>query len=1050
MPEELLDNQQAEQEANDVAVRYMDSSDVLSDMQRDYGGVLGSVRIHDDSAAEQRLDSVERDGLATGRDVYMRPGLVNSGRPEANGLLAHELSHVVQQGSGSVEYGSEQGGLLEWFKGLKDKITGKKDPEDEILEQEMLPLNELDDDEREEQEDKKKTGKKGGKPEKLLDDEGDDDDDDDISIDDSNGINGTMMEDEIDADLLNPDHDEEFGLRDPLVQRQEDAASAPGLPTRILNWFREKFKRNTQPRDEQQEEEMTVEQPLLQQREELDDEEEGIPLNDMGNPEDLVQQQQPAAPGKMAAILGWFRNLFKKGGGGANVPEIPRDDEVPVVHDDEHDDEQHHEQDDEQHHDQQQEAYIFEGAQRPEFIRDADENEIGTQEAAAKAEAVDVRMLYNAAMNPRPGSAYARTNSKDLREKLAAIDAKNKGNYGGINSPGVEGVDLSGIMINRIGGMLAGALGDGFSDDQLAGFYKELNEVSNMTVPEDVEVPPEVPEFVPDPEKNRVQNYRAKRARNKKAREREELIEKKAKRDEALTGKQQRFDKCMLKLKELYFVSLKRMEATYGTLLTQMHPQDILNQLAEPAKFFQRFLILQDTVRFMNGAGKYFDFDNNEEDKQFKKLSDYFSRVGKTMELYINHAYRMDRETKEMLTMEGNTRDLLNKTADPEKYRAMFGGGDSSEEGIGGPHLDEEQMTAYKQELAARSKNQKWGAALYGPFAGEDQGRYVPNPGEGAFAGQTLDPSKSGRINPDRNIVQWIQETAADGGEKRAGMDDLMAQIREQYGELDFDLINASYSQYKKKKKEAEEKHEKFEIPEPEDKLEIEGFNLKTLIETLMYEQGEGLTNEEIIELISDLTKGQLDPQTVYKDEEIKDRDISFNEGMNKLKGVLLGRMKKIEATYGTLPSQMHPDDFLKQLPSWGRFEQNAVIVRDARKMMEGAKRYFNFEKNPQDQELKALTDYYFLMFTYYEQYVNEGISEAGENGARVERVNHNVLAGSVNDTHKRFSANESGVQKGPSMTKEQKERYLRGLRRRATKNEWKERLFGIYENGIK
>ncbi len=131
MAKHLLENAAAEQEANDIGARYMNSSDVLSDMIRDYGGALNGVKVHDDAAADAKVRAVGRDGLASGKDVYMREGSLSSGDPAANGLLAHELTHVMQQDGGmqeSVDYGEAQGGLISWFKSKFGRK--KKEPAD--------------------------------------------------------------------------------------------------------------------------------------------------------------------------------------------------------------------------------------------------------------------------------------------------------------------------------------------------------------------------------------------------------------------------------------------------------------------------------------------------------------------------------------------------------------------------------------------------------------------------------------------------------------------------------------------------------------------------------------------------------------------------------------------------------------------------------------------------------------------------------------------------------------------------------------------------------
>ncbi|MCR5279984.1 MAG: DUF4157 domain-containing protein [Lachnospiraceae bacterium] len=138
MPKKLLENAAAEKEANDVGMRYMNSTDVMKDMRRDYGSAMDGIRVHDDSIANAKVTEAGRDGIASGKDIYMRAGSLSSHAPEVNGLLAHEVTHVMQQSNSadqSVEYGSEQGGLFDWFRSL----FGRKKREDE-----MAPATEQD------------------------------------------------------------------------------------------------------------------------------------------------------------------------------------------------------------------------------------------------------------------------------------------------------------------------------------------------------------------------------------------------------------------------------------------------------------------------------------------------------------------------------------------------------------------------------------------------------------------------------------------------------------------------------------------------------------------------------------------------------------------------------------------------------------------------------------------------------------------------------------------------------------------------------------------
>lgn len=114
----------AEKEATDIGKKFMNSTDVVGDMSRAYGADLSSVRIHTDESAAKRTAERGVDAFSTGKDVFFAQGAFDKGDPASRGLLAHELSHSLQQGVGgdmpamtqSAPMGAEQGGLIDWFR----------------------------------------------------------------------------------------------------------------------------------------------------------------------------------------------------------------------------------------------------------------------------------------------------------------------------------------------------------------------------------------------------------------------------------------------------------------------------------------------------------------------------------------------------------------------------------------------------------------------------------------------------------------------------------------------------------------------------------------------------------------------------------------------------------------------------------------------------------------------------------------------------------------------------------------------------------------------
>lgn len=71
-------------------------------LQRSMGDAFGTdfsgVRVHHDSGADQLNRSVQAKAFTTGADIFFKSGEYNPGSQGGQKLLAHELTHVVQQG----------------------------------------------------------------------------------------------------------------------------------------------------------------------------------------------------------------------------------------------------------------------------------------------------------------------------------------------------------------------------------------------------------------------------------------------------------------------------------------------------------------------------------------------------------------------------------------------------------------------------------------------------------------------------------------------------------------------------------------------------------------------------------------------------------------------------------------------------------------------------------------------------------------------------------------------------------------------------------------
>lgn len=94
----------------------------------DLGDNLGDVRIHTDSTADQLARSVSARAFVTGSDVFFAQGEYKPGTTGGDKLLAHELTHVVQQrgapSSGPLEVTDPAEPMEREADKVADELTG--------------------------------------------------------------------------------------------------------------------------------------------------------------------------------------------------------------------------------------------------------------------------------------------------------------------------------------------------------------------------------------------------------------------------------------------------------------------------------------------------------------------------------------------------------------------------------------------------------------------------------------------------------------------------------------------------------------------------------------------------------------------------------------------------------------------------------------------------------------------------------------------------------------------------------------------------------------
>ncbi len=68
-------------------------------MEQAFGANFSGVKVHTDSQSDQLNKSIQAKAFTTGQDVFFRQGEYNPGSKDGQELIAHELTHTIQQGA---------------------------------------------------------------------------------------------------------------------------------------------------------------------------------------------------------------------------------------------------------------------------------------------------------------------------------------------------------------------------------------------------------------------------------------------------------------------------------------------------------------------------------------------------------------------------------------------------------------------------------------------------------------------------------------------------------------------------------------------------------------------------------------------------------------------------------------------------------------------------------------------------------------------------------------------------------------------------------------
>lgn len=78
-------------------------SNVKGEMESGFGADFSSVRVHNDAEASKMSSDINAQAFTTGNDIYFNEGKYQPDSSSGKSLLAHELTHVIQQNGGTNE-----------------------------------------------------------------------------------------------------------------------------------------------------------------------------------------------------------------------------------------------------------------------------------------------------------------------------------------------------------------------------------------------------------------------------------------------------------------------------------------------------------------------------------------------------------------------------------------------------------------------------------------------------------------------------------------------------------------------------------------------------------------------------------------------------------------------------------------------------------------------------------------------------------------------------------------------------------------------------------
>ena len=103
------------------------ADNIREPMEQAFGANFSGVKVHTDDQSDQLNRSIQARAFTTGQDVFFRQGEYNPGSRGGQELLAHELTHVVQQNGGAVQRSLLPPQQLPQYPTIKTKLSSVGD-----------------------------------------------------------------------------------------------------------------------------------------------------------------------------------------------------------------------------------------------------------------------------------------------------------------------------------------------------------------------------------------------------------------------------------------------------------------------------------------------------------------------------------------------------------------------------------------------------------------------------------------------------------------------------------------------------------------------------------------------------------------------------------------------------------------------------------------------------------------------------------------------------------------------------------------------------------